>query len=54
MGNAIMFLVFFISIVVLLFDGAKLREQNKQLFKQNEKILSLLNEIRNHNSKSNN
>lgn len=40
---------FFISIILLifLFDFTKIRQQNKTLIEQNEKIISLLEEIKN-------
>ncbi|MFL0364413.1 hypothetical protein [Bacillus sp. PK3_68] len=40
---------FFIAIILLiyLFDFTKLRQQNKTIIQQNEKMISLLEEIRN-------
>ncbi|WP_275296774.1 hypothetical protein [Bacillus sp. REN10] len=40
---------FFIGIIlfIFLFDFAKIRQQNKTMIEQNEKIISLLEEIKN-------
>ncbi|MGM7635195.1 hypothetical protein [Bacillus sp. Hm123] len=40
---------FFIGIILLifLFDFTKIRQQNKTMIEQNEKIISLLEEIKN-------
>jgi uncharacterized membrane protein len=45
--SVVMEFFFLIILLVLMFDMAKFRKQNQTLIEQNEKVISLLKEIKN-------
>jgi hypothetical protein len=45
--SVVMEFFFLIILLVLMFDMAKFRKQNQTLIEQNEKVISLLEEIKN-------
>lgn len=49
MAGVILFIIPFIFLLLYSFDFTKLRQQNETLIKQNDRMISLLEEIKNKN-----